>query len=128
MATIASQRKLNTKSIKDRYRALKEMEDGKTKLQVAAKHSISKNTLSTWLKNIANLDQAMFKWLLVVRKRDEAVSALVFKTKAFEFAEEMNVENFKAFDGWLNRWKKRFNVSFKACVRCFLSNFYFLTT
>ena len=127
MATIASQRKLNTKSIKDRYRALKEMEDGKTKLQVAAKHSISKNTLSTWLKNIANLDQAMFKWLLVVRKRDEAVSALVFKTKAFEFAEEMNVENFKAFDGWLNRWKKRFNVSFKACVRCFLSNFYFLT-
>ena len=99
MATIASQRKLNTKSIKDRYRALKEMEDGKTKLQVAAKHSISKNTLSTWLKNIANLDQAMFKWLLVVRKRDEAVSALVFKTKAFEFAEEMNVENFKAFDG-----------------------------
>ena len=103
------------------------MEDGKTKLQVAAKHSISKNTLSTWLKNIANLDQAMFKWLLVVRKRDEAVSALVFKTKAFEFAEEMNVENFKAFDGWLNRWKKRFNVSFKACVRCFLSNFYFLT-
>ena len=127
MATIASQRKLNTKSIKDRYRALKEMEDGKTKLQVAAKHSISKNTLSTWLKNIANLDQAMFKWLLVVRKRDEAVSALVFKTKASEFAEEMNVENFKAFDGWLNRWKKRFNVSFKACVRCFLSNFYFLT-
>ena len=127
MATIASQRKLNTKSIKDRYRALKEMEDGKTKLQVAAKHSISKNTLSTWLKNIANLDQAMFKWLLVVRKRDEAVSALVFKTKAFEFAEEMNVENFKAFDGWLNRWKKRFNVSFKACVRSFLSNFYFLT-
>ena len=127
MATIASQRKLNTKSIKDRYRALKEMEDGKTKLQVAAKHSITKNTLSTWLKNIANLDQAMFKWLLVVRKRDEAVSALVFKTKASEFAEEMNVENFKAFDGWLNRWKKRFNVSFKACVRCFLSNFYFLT-
>ena len=25
----------------------------------------------------------------------------------------MNVENFKASDGWLDRWKKRFNVSFK---------------
>ena len=24
----------------------------------------------------------------------------------------MNVKNFKASDGWLNRWKKRFNVLF----------------
>ena len=100
----------------------------KAKSQVAAKCGIPKNTLSTWLKNkegssskrqrlrqgtFANLDQAMFKWLLVVRTRDVAVSALVFKTKATEFAEKMNVENFKASDGWLDRWKKRFNVSFK---------------
>ena len=61
----------------------------------------------------AKLDQAVFKWLHVVRSRDVAVSALVFKTKATEFAEKMNVENFKAFNGWLDRWKKRFNVSFK---------------
>ena len=40
MATIASKHKLNTKSVKDKYRALKEVEDGKTKLQVAAKYSI----------------------------------------------------------------------------------------
>ena len=112
------------------------MEDGKTKSQVAAKYGIPKNTLSTWLKNkdnifkatkkesnskrqqlrqvtFANLDQAMFKWLLVIRSRDAADSAIVFKTKAFEFAEKMNVENFKESDGWLDRWKKQFNVSFK---------------
>ena len=45
----------------------------------------------------------MFKWLLVVRSRDVAVSALVFKTKAIDFAEKMNVENFQASDGWLDR-------------------------
>ena len=84
MATIASKRKLNTKSIKDKHSALKEVEDGKTESEVAAKNSIPKNTLSTWLKNkdkiieatkkesnskkqllrqgtFANLDQAMFK-------------------------------------------------------------------
>ena len=136
MATIGSKRKLNTKSIKDKYSTLKEVEDGKTKSQVTAKYGIPKNTLSTWLKNedkffeatnkesnsklqqlrqstFANLDQAMFKWLLVVQTRDVAVSALVFKTKAITFAEKMNAENFKALDGWLDRWKKRFNVSFK---------------
>ena len=112
------------------------MEDGKTKSQVAAKYGVPKNTLSTWLKikdnilkatkkgsnskgqplregTFANLDQVMFKWLLVVRSRDVAVSALVLKTKAIEFAEKMNIENFKASDGWLDRWKKQFNVSFK---------------
>ena len=91
MAKIASKRKLNTKSIKDKYSALKEAEDGKTKSQVAAKYGIPKKTLSTWLKNkdkifeatkkgsnskrlrqatFANLDQAMFKCHLVVRSRD----------------------------------------------------------
>ena len=50
MATIAGKRKLNTKSIKDKYSALKEVEDGKTKSQVAAKYVIPKNILSTWLK------------------------------------------------------------------------------
>ena len=136
MATIASKRKLNTKSIKDKYSALKEVEDGKTKSQVAAKYGIPKNTLSTWLKNkdkifeatkkgsnskrqrlrqdtFANLDQAMFKWLLVVRSRDVAVSALVFKAKAIEFGEKINVENLKASNGWLDCGKKQFNVSFE---------------
>ena len=47
ITTIASKRKLNKKSIKDRYSALKEVEDGKTKSQVAAKYGIPKNTLST---------------------------------------------------------------------------------
>ena len=84
MATIASKRKLNTKSVKDKYRALKEVEVGKTKSQVTAKYSILENTLSTWLKNkdkifeatkegsnsklqrlrqdtFANLNRAMFK-------------------------------------------------------------------
>ena len=97
MATITNKLKLNTKSIKDKYSALKEVEDGKTKSQVAAKYSIPKNTLSTWLKikdklfkatkkgsnskrqrfrqgTFENLDQAIFKWFLVVRRRDVAVS------------------------------------------------------
>ena len=60
-----------------------------------------------------NLDQAKFKWFLAVLSRVVAVSTLAFKTKAIDFEEKINVENFKASDGWLDRWKKRFNVSFK---------------
>ena len=55
----------------------------------------------------------MFKWLLVVRSRGVAVSGLVFETRAIEFAEKMNVENFKVSDGQLDCQKEQFNVSFK---------------
>ena len=51
MATIASKHKLNTKSIKDKYQALKEVEESKSKLQVAAEYGIPKNAQSTWIKN-----------------------------------------------------------------------------
>ena len=68
-----------------------------------------------WLRQstFTNLDQTMFIWVLVVRSRDVAVSALVFKTKAIEFGEKMNVGKFKASDDWLDSLKKRSNVSFK---------------
>ena len=42
-----------------------------------------------------------------------AVSALILKTKAIDFAEKMRIENFHASDDWLDCWKKRYNVSFK---------------
>ena len=61
MAAIASKRKLNTKSIKDIYQALKEVEEGKSKLQVAAKYGIPKNTLSTWIKNKDKIFEAAKK-------------------------------------------------------------------
>ena len=51
MTTIASKRKLNTKSIKYKYNVLKEVEDGKTRSQVPAKYGIPKDILYTWLKN-----------------------------------------------------------------------------
>ena len=59
------------------------------------------------------LDQAIFKWLLTVRSRNVTASALISKTKAIDFAEKMSIENFHASDGWLDLWKKRYNVSLK---------------
>ena len=61
MAAIASKRKLNTKSIKDKYQPLKEVEEGKSKLEVAAKYGTPKNTLSTWIKNKDKIFEAAKK-------------------------------------------------------------------
>ena len=69
MTTVASKRKLNTKSIIDKYQALKEVEEGKSKLQVAAKYGIPKNTLSTWMKNKDKIFQAAKKGMNTKRQR-----------------------------------------------------------
>ena len=63
--------------------------------------------------NQKKLDQAIFERLLIVRRRDVTVSALILKTKAMEFAAKMTVYNFNASYGWLDRWKKQYNISFK---------------
>ena len=141
MATVATKRKLNTKSIKGRYASLKEVEVGSSKSQVAMKYGIRKNTLSTWIKNkqknfecmktqgnkskrrrlkqgaFANLDDLTFKWLLTVRSKNVVVSASILKIKAKELVEKVNIKGFRASDGWLDRWKNRNNVSFKTVSR-----------
>ena len=65
----------------------------------------------------ANLDDLIFiKWLLTVRSRNVVVSASILKTKAKELEENINIKRFQASDGWLDRWKNRYNVLFKTVI------------
>ena len=56
MVTICSKIKLITKCIKEKYSALKEVEEGKPKYKVALKYGVLKNTLSTLIRNKRNLE------------------------------------------------------------------------
>ena len=44
-------RKLDIKSLKEKYEALKDLEKGLSNKDVAVKYGIPRNTVSTWLKN-----------------------------------------------------------------------------
>ena len=52
----------------------------------------------------------MYKWILVVWSRDIALLVLFFKTKAIEFAEKINVENFNSFDAGCNQFHNISNL------------------
>ena len=41
------------------------------------------------------------------------LSGATIHEKASQYAKELSIENFKASDGWLRRWKERNNVTFK---------------
>ena len=131
MSQLGHKRKFASKSITEKYKILKEVDKGNSCAFVAKKRNIPKQTLSNWLKKknqiyesamkrqrfrgspYENIDEACYKWLVNTRGRSIPISATVLKTKALYFAKELGCNDFSASDGWLDRWKKRKNVSFK---------------
>ena len=132
----AATRKICHKSLKEKYDALKDLEKDASNRSVAKKYNIPKNTLSTWVKNKhkimsslnggnnpkskklrtgihEKLDEAIFKWFLFARSQDVPIGGVVFKAKTLEYAKEIGLDDFQASDGWIRRWKKRYNISFK---------------
>ena len=48
-----------------------------------------------------------------MRSQNVPLSGGIIQEKASIYAKELNIENFKAWDGWLRRWKERRNILFK---------------
>ena len=114
MAIVVAKRKLNRKSIKEKYDTLKGVEEGSSKSQVAMKYGIPNNTLSTCIKNKDQIFESMRHkganqdledskkehlhiWLLTL-SRNVVVSTSVMKTKTKELVEKINIRGFQAPD------------------------------
>lgn len=147
MSQLGQKRKLTSTTIVDKYKILKEIDKGNSLSSTAVKYGIPKQTVSNWIKkkkkiyeaidsNLStkkrhrfkastyeNLDQACYKWFINARAQNIPVSASVLKTKALFFAKELGMTDFTGSDGWLDRWKKRKNVSFKTISGNFLNMF-----
>ena len=60
-----------------------------------------------------DLDKAVYTWFHNTRANNVPVSGVVLKEKALQFAKSLHLDNFRASDGWLDRWKCRHNVTFR---------------
>ena len=60
------------------------------------------------------LEQALIKWVRMVRDRNIALIGPLVQEKANEFATAMGIADFTASNGWLTRFKKRENLNFQA--------------
>ena len=49
-----------------------------------------------------------------MRANNLLVNGTLVEEKAIGYAKELQIEGFKASNGWFERWKTRLNVSFKA--------------
>ncbi|XP_066252153.1 tigger transposable element-derived protein 4-like [Euwallacea similis] len=61
-----------------------------------------------------DIDKMCCDWFAKARNKNIPISDQLIKTKAKEFAEKLGYRNFYASDGWLQKWRKRYNISFKS--------------
>ena len=117
-----------------KYKALLELEKGKTNKEVAQLFGVPENTVSTWKKNqdkifqafqqgsattkrvkVDTYDQvnkAVLKWFKRLRSENVPVNSALIHAKALYFAKELAFETFPASDDWLDKQKKRLGLFF----------------
>ena len=57
-----------------------------------------------------DIDSAMFEWFRMARSKNIPVSGPMLQAKAVAVAEQMQLENFKASNGWLEKFKTRYKI------------------
>ena len=60
-----------------------------------------------------DLDKAVLSWFNEMRAQNIPISGPMICHKAIDFAKKLGLENFKASNGWLQRFKHRHGIVFK---------------
>ena len=122
-------RKLNTKTLKKKCDILSPIEKSMANKEAADKFGVPKNTVSTWIKNkekifkaleesasntkklcgcqYENVDKALFEWFVLQRSQNISIDGSMIQEKGIFFAEKLEIADFKASDGWLDKWGNR---------------------
>ena len=107
MASVASSKpRIESKSSKIKYNALKELERRTAPKYVAAAFNIPSSTLSMLKKNKEKIF-AQFNAVLVMRSENIPISGTILNEIALQFVQALDIESFQASQGWLAKWKTR---------------------
>ncbi|UYV61164.1 hypothetical protein LAZ67_1003664 [Cordylochernes scorpioides] len=116
---------------------IEEIEQGKSHSQVSRERNIPRSTISTIFKNkfaiksaflksnfsstlkrdrggeFPEIEEALCRWIRQANAMKLAINGNILKEKAILLALKMGQDNFKASNGWLEKFKARRNIAFK---------------
>ncbi|XP_074947037.1 tigger transposable element-derived protein 4 [Phalacrocorax aristotelis] len=125
-------------SIEEKIDIISAVESGKKKADIAAKYGIKKNSLSSIMKNkekvleafetlrfdpkrkrlrtafYTDLEEALMKWYRIAQCLNVPVNGPMLRLKANDFARKLGHSDFKCSNGWLDRFKSRYGLVFRA--------------
>jgi hypothetical protein len=119
-------------SIREKVEIIRELERGEQNVEVCKTFNLSPSTVSTLWKNkevilsalennlttnkkmrkcdLGNVDQALLKWFKVQRNAGFPINGPILKVQPEKFAKQLGHENFTCNNGWLDRFKNRYNI------------------
>lgn len=124
-------------SVEVKKKILKEVDEKiLSKTEISKKYGIPKNSLSTILKSrekiVGNrstnknpsrkyfreakhpqLEKALISWMRKMRGLNIPIDGNLLKEQSNSFALKLNIKDFKASDGWLQKFKSRHGLSFR---------------
>ncbi|KAM6269722.1 tigger transposable element-derived protein 4 [Porphyrio hochstetteri] len=125
-------------SIEEKIDIISAVESGEKKADIAAKYGIKKNSLSSIMKNKekvleafeslrfdpkrkrlrtafhTDLEEALMKWYRIAQCLNVPVNGPMLRLKANDFAQKLGHSDFKCSNGWLDRFKSRYGLVFRA--------------
>ncbi|XP_065692179.1 tigger transposable element-derived protein 4 [Patagioenas fasciata] len=125
-------------SIEEKIDIISAVESGTKKADIAAKYGIKKNSLSSIMKNkekvleafeslrfdpkrkrlrtafYSDLEEALVKWYRIAQCLNVPVNGPMLRLKANDFAQKLGHSDFKCSNGWLDRFKSRYGLVFRA--------------
>lgn len=115
---VASKEKLSTRGVAAKF--------GISKTQAAKILKYKEEFLKMWRENgnpdskrkFLNLkgrllDAEVLEWLQKTRLEHILISGSLIRKKALEISKKLKMDNFKASQGWLEKFRKRHNISIK---------------
>ncbi|NXI40702.1 TIGD4 protein, partial [Galbula dea] len=125
-------------TIEEKIDIISAVESGKKKADIAAKYGIKRNSLSSIMKNkekvleafeslrfdpkrkrlrtafYSDLEEALVKWYRIAQCLNVPVNGPMLRLKANDFAQKLGHSDFKCSNGWLDRFKSRYGLVFRA--------------
>lgn len=135
--TSVRKRKMNVLSLEDRISVINESKKGRSQRDLANQFNCGKSQiqnclanrerfLKEWEENVnkskkksrwqpnEEINSAVFEWFNRARAKGLPVTGPMLQEKALKFASDLQVVNFTASNGWLDRFRMRHNIVFRA--------------
>nr|XP_056711023.1 tigger transposable element-derived protein 4 [Euleptes europaea] len=130
-------RKKKSLSIKDKIDIMTAVESGMKKSDIAAKYGIKKSYLSSIMKSkdrvleafgslqfdpkrkrlrtalYTDLEEALVKWYRMAQGLNVTISRPMLRLRANDIAQKLGHHDFKCSNGWLDRFKSRYGLTFR---------------
>lgn len=131
-------KKKKSLSIEEKIDIINAVESGKKKAEIAAEYGIKKNSLSSIMKNkdkvleafeslrfdpkrkrlrtafYTDLEETLMRWYRIAQCLNVPVNGPMLRLKANDFAQKLGHNDFKCSNGWLDRFKSRYGLVFRA--------------